>query len=165
MRLETSRRQVPTINVSALVDVVFTLLIFLLLAATFSRVGKLDVALPEADSESIAGGEGLIVVVPRQGPVEIEGVEVEDEGLLAALNEQREAHESLLLVADGAVALERAVKVLDTAGRAGFFAISIATRPPDRGAPLEERHGGPGGSGPPGEKSRGEREATGTEAP
>ncbi len=129
MRLETSRRQVPTINVSALVDVVFTLLIFLLLAATFTRVDRLDVALPHAEASGSADPAALLVVVPAKGPITVADVETGDGELTEVLTAHRRESESLLLVADGEVALQRAVTVLDAASKAGFSAVSIATAP------------------------------------
>ncbi len=153
MRLETSRRQVPTINVSALVDVVFTLLIFLLLAATFSPVGRLDVALPEAKAAPSGSVEGVLVLVPLFGHIEINDVEVEEDELVEALTSLRHENEALLLVADGTVALQRAVKVLDAAGQAGFSTISIATKS-SRDAVLDQQ-----------DMSLGEDQGTATDEP
>ena len=125
--LMTARRQVPQINVSALVDVIFTLLIFLLLAATFSRVGWLDVSLPKADAAHSTAKHGLVLIVPADGPVIVDGLEIGEERILSTLTKERAHHESLRLVADHAVALQRAVTILELAGMAGFTSVTIAT--------------------------------------
>jgi biopolymer transport protein ExbD len=128
VHFETPRRQMPTINVSALVDVIFTLLIFLLLAATFTQVKALDVTLPEADAAAAADERALVVTVPGEGPLLVDGEPVADDRLVPHLRALRSDHEAVLLVADGQVALQRAVAVLDAAGKAGFTAVSIATQ-------------------------------------
>lgn len=138
--LETSSRHVPAINVSALVDVIFTLLIFLLLAATFTRTAGLDVSLPEAEHASSTPSAGLEIVVPLQGPFLVDGIAVKDEDLPKLLIDKRKIHDSLLLSADSMVALQRAVSVIDSANRAGFVSVSIATRKTRTGNNKEEGH-------------------------
>lgn len=134
MPFEVSRRPPPTLNLSALIDVVFILLIFVVLAANFDRIQSIDVNLPSAQAAAPASSDALTLVIPASGALRIDGVEVAAESLTERLRALRADHEALLLVADGAVAFERAVAVLGDAAAAGFQNVSIATRAPDRGA-------------------------------
>jgi len=133
MPFEVTRRAPPTLNLSALIDVVFILLIFVVLAANFDRIQSLDVNLPSAQATSPASSEALTLVIPASGAVRLDNVAVAPEELTERLRALRGQHEALLLVADGAVAFERAVAVLGDAAAAGFQNVSIATRAPDGG--------------------------------
>lgn len=130
MQFESFRRPPPTLNLSALIDIVFILLIFVVLAANFDRLKDIEVTLPSARATSKADPKALTVTIPADGPVKVDGEAVESARLADHLRTMRSSHQALLLVADGAVALERAVEVLGEASQAGFTAVSIATREP-----------------------------------
>lgn len=134
MELDSRRREAPSINLSALIDIVFILLIFVVLAANFQRLRGIDVDLPEADAPSDIDAKTLTVTVPISGPIRIEDVAVTFDGLREELAHQRETHETLILKSDGDAAFERAVQVLAEARAAGFEAVSIATVPPKGGS-------------------------------
>ena len=59
MEFDLPRRQVPTINLSALIDIAFILVIFIVLAANFQRIQNVDVKLPRADAEARADPHAL----------------------------------------------------------------------------------------------------------
>lgn len=131
---EAPRREMPSINLSALIDITFILVIFIVLAATFSQVRVLDVELPSADAKQEAEDEALVVTVPARGPMLLGDVPVEATELRAALVARRGAHRSVLLVADRQAAVERAVHVMNEAQQAGFASVAIATEAPSAGA-------------------------------
>lgn len=135
MQFESYRRRVPTINLSALVDVLFILIVFVMLAASFDRVGALDVDVPNARSVAEPDRDAVRLVVPRQGPMRLEGEPVSLEELGARLEEIRRGRSALILVADGDIALARAVTILDRASGAGYTSVSIAARPEAGGSP------------------------------
>jgi biopolymer transport protein ExbD len=132
MQFESFRREPPAINLSALVDVLFILVIFVVLVANFQRVRDLDVQLPAAHAQGEADPSALVVAIPREGGIRVGGEMVARDELRARLAARRADHEAILVVADGSVALERAVDVLAEAQAAGFQAVSIATREPGR---------------------------------
>ncbi|MEL6188264.1 MAG: biopolymer transporter ExbD [Myxococcota bacterium] len=129
MDLEGRRHETPSINLSALIDVVFILVIFVVLAANFQRLKGIDVELPEAEADGAVNAEALTVTVPRTGDIMVDNALVPFEGLRAALVRLRSTRDSLVLKSDGAAAFERAVQVLAEARAAGFEAVSIATTP------------------------------------
>lgn len=131
MQFESFERETPTINVSALIDVVFILLIFVVLAANFDRVREMGVVLPSAESTSAATPEAQTLTLKADGTMLLGGDPVQRQELGAALRASRENFEVLVLVGDSKVALEEAVFVFDEAAKAGFESVSIATRKAD----------------------------------
>lgn len=134
--LEPRRRPAPDINLTALMDIAFILVIFIVLAASFQRVRSLDVDLPRADASAVPPDEALVVRIPGEGPLEIAGARVPIEDVKAAFAEARGTHGSVVLMADRDAPVERAVRVLGDAQAAGFQSVSIATARP--GAPDEK---------------------------
>ena len=130
IEFETRRREPPTINLSALIDIAFILVIFIVLGATFQRVRGVEVDLPSADAKTNPESEALVVTVPRTGPFKFEDREVPEAEVAAALQQARKTHTSVLLLADKEAAVQRALKVLADAQNAGFETVSIAAEPP-----------------------------------
>lgn len=130
MKLVGRHREALWIDLTPLVDVVFILLVFVLLAATFSRQQAVEVSLPKADSGRPAAHKVLIVSVEAGGQVWVGADKVSPEALRARLDQLRPQYDGLVVRADGRVALDRAVLVIDRARSAGFESMSIATRPP-----------------------------------
>jgi biopolymer transport protein ExbD len=133
MQFESHRRPAPTINLSALIDVVFILVIFVVLAANFDRIRNLDVTLPEAEAASLAQAESTSITIRSDGSLAIDDAPVSDEDLRERLAERGDPSEPVIIFADGDVAFERAVWVLGEASSAGFSNVSIATRQPQAG--------------------------------
>lgn len=136
MKIVGRQRAAVQIDLTPLVDVVFILLVFVLLAASFSRQPAVAVALPHADGARPVTSEALVVTIERDGGTWLDGAKISAKALPSALKQRRAAHQALLVRADGAVALERAVLVLDAGRSAGFAQLSIATQrhPAERSA-------------------------------
>jgi biopolymer transport protein ExbD len=132
MKLESYQRPRPTINLTALIDVLFILVVFVMLAASFDDVGVLEVNLPGADSDRKAQPDAVILVVPASGPARIEGQAVADADLEERLRGLRQARgeRALIMAADRTISLDRATTILSAATRAGFEAVSLATQDP-----------------------------------
>jgi biopolymer transport protein ExbD len=128
MEFESYRRERPTINLSAMIDVVFILVIFIVLAASFHRLREIEVNLPHAESGAKPSPEALLVTIPPRGAFRIQGEVVERDQLLSRLTVLRREFESVVLLADEQVPLARAVRVLGDARTAGFTSLSIATK-------------------------------------
>lgn len=133
MEFETRQRQTPVVNLSALIDIAFILVIFIVLAANFDRLKNLEVTLPQAEADADVEPESLRVVVPTEGPVRLEDKQVAWNDVRQALAQRAERFTSVLLVADEQASMQRAVKILGDARAAGFDAVGIATRRPKGG--------------------------------
>lgn len=132
MKFASFKREQPSINLSALIDIVFILVIFVVLAANFQRIRGIDVDLPEADATNPSDSEALVVSIPKEGAIEIQGEKVEDDEVQEKLRVLREAFDGIVLMADGDTALSRAVRVLGDARAVGFESVSIASKELDR---------------------------------
>ncbi len=131
MQFESFQREQPKINISALIDVVFILLIFVVLAANFDRIQEMNVVLPTAEAASETTSDALVLTVPMDGPMLVNEQPIEEEALPQVLADKRAQFEVLVLVGDGGIDLDKTVQIFDYASAAGFESVSIATR--DRG--------------------------------
>lgn len=128
MKLVGRQQATVQIDLTPLVDVVFILLVFVMLAASFARQPAVSVSLPKAGGARPVTSEALVVTVEADGALWLDGARVQPDALGARLLLGRSDHRTLLIRADGAVALQHAVLVLDAGRQAGFEHLSIATR-------------------------------------
>ena len=135
MKFETRQRITPTINLAALIDVVFILVIFIVLGANFHRIQTLDVSIPEAESTSEAEIESLVITIPVTGAIEVAGEKVELSELRQELQSKVSRYKTVLLVADRSVPVQRVVTILSDAQAVGFTSVSIATQEPQGATP------------------------------
>ncbi|MCR9160199.1 MAG: ExbD/TolR family protein [Nannocystaceae bacterium] len=128
--LDFTRREPvrPRVNLSALIDVAFILVIFIVLTATYREDRDMDVSLPEASRVPQHEAKGLNVLVRADGTVEIEGQVYASDAVFEILQGLRAKHDSVVLLADRQAAVEAAVAVLADARAAGFSSASIATK-------------------------------------
>lgn len=119
------------INITPLTDVFLVLLaIFLVTGAAFAP-GALDVRLPAAHAApGRTGSRPVSVVVAASGAVTVEGRPCARERVEAEVRSALLAHgtREVLVAADRAAPVERAVALLDAARRAGAERTSLATR-------------------------------------
>lgn len=120
------------INMMPLIDMIFILLIFFLVTASFVRESGVDVNRPEAATAENKDAIGLVVGVTEDGSVFIDNQEVElrrVRGLVEIfLTENTEG--GVIIDADGACSTARLVEVLDQCRLAGAANIAVsATRP------------------------------------
>jgi biopolymer transport protein ExbD len=127
---EPRRRVAPDIDLTPLIDISFILVIFIVLAATFSRVKAIDVELPGVATQTEPRREALVVTIPQEGALRFGDELVQPDDAPAALVRLRAQHDSVLLLADRQAAVERAVQLLAQAQAAGYPSVAIATQPP-----------------------------------
>lgn len=135
MKFRQIRRELPALNLTPLIDIVFLLLIFFMVTTSFSRETRLLVSLPEASGSAENAAESIEVLVDREGGYAINGrrlVNAEVGSLVRGLELESGGDVSLLvvLVADAEVQHQSVVSAMEAIGRAGFTSLSIATREP-----------------------------------
>ncbi|AKH37191.1 MULTISPECIES: ExbD/TolR family protein [Nitrosomonas] len=135
MDFETRQRTSPTINLTPLIDCIFTLVIFIILAANFQRIQTLDISVPEAESSNEAEIESLVITIPVTGTIKVENEEIELSGLKHELQSKISRYQTVLLVADRSVPVQRLVQILSDVQVVGFTSVSIATQKPEAEAP------------------------------
>ncbi len=123
---------------TSLIDIVFMLLIYFMLTANFIVEEGIDIKLPQADSaaQEEDSSKDITVYVDKEGKSHIEGRFVEDDKLMATLENMIDKRENMnkfqsdtlvIIKADRAVELNFAVKVMDIAKAAGAGRLCIAT--------------------------------------
>lgn len=120
------------LDITPLVDIVFQLLIFFLLTATFIRNPKIDIQLPTASKEVIElPKKEFIIGITRDGRIYIEGKETSLESLNDMLkNLYKHNPETLILIhADKRTLHGKVVQIMDLIRKIGFQKIGIAVEP------------------------------------
>ena len=135
MEFETRQRVTPNINLSALIDVAFILVIFIVLIANFNRIAELEVTLPESDVQGDVDPKALMISIPVQGPVTIQDKAVPLDQVRAELSRLQVRFDKVLLMADQDASVQRAVQILSDAQAIGFKSVSIATETTSKVAP------------------------------
>lgn len=137
MNLGSARRQDETeINLTPLIDVVFTLIIFFVVTTTFEDRTALEVALPEASAEPLVQSqEPLLVVVDQGGRFFVGANEVLNpdpstlrEAIARVAGEDRER--PVVIRADARATHQSVVTAMDVLGQLGFTRLQLATTSP-----------------------------------
>jgi biopolymer transport protein ExbD len=125
-RRDPVKAQVP---LTSLIDIVFLLLIYFLLTTNFMVDEGIKIKLPQAKASAPQTEEVLTVYVDQHGTAFLGTEEVSIVRLFDRLKEKIGSQENKLVVirADRAVILNKAVKVMDVAKAAGAGRLCLAT--------------------------------------
>ena len=126
MRLEWISRRGRLIALTPLVDVVFILLVFFMLASTLE--GRRGLAVGVAEGSGSSEQPALLIRVHGDGRLDLAGrpVALADLGPLLAPRFVENPDRSVLMQADTAVPLARLVAVMDAVVGAGAGSIAVA---------------------------------------
>lgn len=130
-RRERRSRGIMALEVTPLVDIVFLLLIFFLLTATYVKNPNLDINLPKASINQVTSHKrDITIAIRKDGELRYENQEVAPEKLEGILRaEFAEDQESIVVIrADEGTRHGRVVEVMDLAKRVGFAKLAIAIR-------------------------------------
>lgn len=125
---QKKKKSPPVINLTALMDIAFILLIFIVLAANFNRIREFQVDLPEVDVGAQPNPKALFITVPIKGHVLVQGKKIEMSELAKFLQGKSKQYESLSIMADKNASIQRAMEALSIASESGFTSIGIATK-------------------------------------
>ena len=122
----------PVLNLTPMIDVVFQLLIFFMVATTFLDPEKeMEIELPEAFSGASADTESdeVVINVFADGRVIVSGQEVTSDDLLDTLKARARANPQtpVTIRGDRLVQHHFIVSVMDACGRAGLLNLSVGT--------------------------------------
>ena len=137
MNLRPRRREEPEITLTPLIDVVFLMLIFFMVSATFLNEADMELSLPEASQEPGERAFSPIeLTINADGDYYVDGnalVNQQVGTVQSALEQAMDAQPGapLIIRADGRTPHQSLVTALDAAGRANIESLSIATVPED----------------------------------
>lgn len=147
MRFRRARRTDPAINLTALIDILFTVLVFLVLTTTFRETTQISIELPGATTGARlnANPENIVRVTVAQDGSLFVSERPTSLAELRALFETVSSSESMAVSAsvDTQVLLEadehaehgRVVEIMDLARSVGLSRLSIETTRTDRREP------------------------------
>ena len=123
-------RSGPLLDLTPMVDVVFTLVIFFMVSTTFiSLESGLPIDLPQAQNNEAQSAEQPTVTITGEGRIYLAGAEVGEASLVEALRPLLTDREDKTVVmrADQSVAYGLPVRVMDLIKQAGADRVAIAT--------------------------------------
>ena len=119
----------PKLNIAPLIDVVFLLLVFFMLASSFIEPTAIDVSMPQTSEGVQAAGEALVIDVKVSGGVKLNGLAVTLDQiapeLLGRVGEQLDR--PVTVRAEAAVPVQLLVSVMDRVRGSGLKNIRLAT--------------------------------------
>lgn len=132
----TSRSRAPAeINLMPLIDILFLVLVFLVLTATFTERSVLQISLPPAATAETTASEeaGIIVAIDASGTMYIDG-QVQDLDAVARRIRavSRPADTTVTIAADSQVAHGRVIQIVDLIRESGIVRLDIQTLTSER---------------------------------
>ena len=133
MKLRTRRRDHVEISLTALIDVVFLLLIFFMVSTTFEHQSRIQIELPEATAEATKPeDESLEILIDAQGRYFLgdqQVVNTELKTLKGAISKAVGERDVMPVTirADARTPHQAVIRALDATSQLGLVNISLAT--------------------------------------
>ncbi len=127
MQITRTRRPVRVLSLTPLIDVVFLLLIFFMLATTFLDTRRVDVSVPRIDG-GVGGIAGAFMISIRSSTqLELNGQAVSLEQIEARVRTRvrQNPGQVFQVFPDNAVRLQRVMDVLDRISKAGGRSVTL----------------------------------------
>lgn len=134
MRFPRRTQEPAGVDLTPLIDVVFLLLIFFMVASSFSRETQLSLTLPQAKgTPAPTEARAVEVLVSPLGEYVIDGdklAQSNEAALRSALLRlgQQKTTLPMIITADANASYQAVVRVMDVAGQLGFDKLSLTTR-------------------------------------
>ncbi len=122
--------EAPRVELTAMIDVVFLLLIFFMISTTFVERPGLTIDLPASGAESVRPQQDVHVYLTAEGDIYLDRDRVTHAQLKAMLESYTEVQRkkmTFLLMADKSARHGQVVELMDLARTAGFDLLAIAT--------------------------------------
>jgi biopolymer transport protein ExbD len=124
-----SEEEENEINITPMLDVVFIMLIFFIVTASFVKELGIDVNRPDADTAVRPDRVNILIVITATNEIRIDRRQVDPRALRANIErlyaENPEA--SVVIQADKNSVTETLITVMDAARQAGIYNVSIAS--------------------------------------
>lgn len=127
----TKKREGIQVDMTPLIDMMFLLIIFFLIATSFQTYKKISVTLPGSETGENPVNESLIISILKDGSIEIE----EKKFTLSQFNEYLKENYLILskkqiyINADRSVDYESIIKILDVLRKNSLQSISLGVKP------------------------------------
>ena len=134
MNFQPHKKKDVELDITALIDVVFLLLIFFMVSTTFERESEINITLPESSKElTQPKPDAINVAIDAQSHIYINDKEILNsnvstikQGIYDALGNLKDA--PIIISADEMTPHHVVIKVMDAARQLGLVRITFATR-------------------------------------
>lgn len=118
------------INMTPMLDVVFIMLIFFIVTASFVKEAGIDVNRPEAATAVKKERANILVAISDQGEIWINKRQIDVRAVQANIERLKAENPqgSVVIQADKKATTETLIKVMDASRSAGVFDVSIAAQ-------------------------------------
>lgn len=129
MRYKERDNTEQEINISPLIDIVFILLIFFMVSATFVKDYDLDINRPKASSATPSSSKAIRVHIDSIGEVFIDGQPVRTWVVQNYVRDKlsNSSDSTVLVIADEGVAAGKLIEVVDQCRMAGAANVGVVT--------------------------------------
>jgi biopolymer transport protein ExbD len=128
------KKGIASLEVTPLVDVVFLLLIFFLLTATYVKHPNIDIKLPKASSQDVFNKtKDFAIAIKKNGDIKVENKIVSISQLKTSFKNKlaKDGPDTVVIInADKGALHGRVVQVMDLAKKNGFSKLAIAVDAP-----------------------------------
>lgn len=130
MKLPESQRKEPEENVIPLINIVFLLLIFFMVAGTLTPRSPFDITLPATEQGGERPTDPLRIYLSGDGRIALNGEEIAAGGLSGRLAARFASSPDLpvQIEADSDAASHKLLEVMDALREAGFERVNLLTR-------------------------------------
>ena len=127
LRVNRTRSRRSLISLTPLIDVVFILLVFFMLASSFMEWRAIDLGESGPAAEAASPDAALLLLVRADGAVVLDGQEVSAGALPGRLADlaSTKADQRLAVQPEEGVSLQRVVDILEVANGSGLGAVSL----------------------------------------
>ncbi|RLA09031.1 MAG: biopolymer transporter ExbD [Gammaproteobacteria bacterium] len=130
MRFANQDLEELDLNLTSLIDVVFLLLIFFMVTTTFQQQSKIQINLPQAESNNSKQYKNKIqIAINKNGFVFIDNIRIDinNDNLLKKSLSKYNKNSIIIIKADAIAPHQAVISVMDAAAKAGINSISFAT--------------------------------------
>ena len=127
------------INLTPLIDVILTLIIFFMISTRFNRDTQIELNLPEAEGPQMAVEQQIVEIsIDASGNIFVNGQPLVNNQLDTVKRAVKEVSEGdntrpMVISADEKAPFQAVVTAMDAAGQLGFAKQKIATQSPKQG--------------------------------
>jgi len=118
------------INLTPMLDVVFIMLIFFVVTATFTKEAGIDVNAPQANTPEIPNSPGILIAISAGDEIWINDRMVDPRAIRANIERLHAENPKggIVIQADKKSTNDTLVKVMDAARQVGVYDIALAAR-------------------------------------
>ncbi len=137
MNFRSDRKQLPDLNLTPLIDVVFLLLIFFMVSTTFDKESRIKIELPQAATQDERDKQDMVldITIDASGRFYVnqnEVINTELDTLMRAISKAVKERRDLpvIISADANSPHHAVIRAMDAASQLGFVNMTFAARKP-----------------------------------